>query len=147
MLWTVSAGALLHLLFCALIVAINVCSLIAMANDNTDMKMDYNHFESKYFGENETYNNDKRQIIEDFYRQSALAAKTIQEMSFQLNRTGVAKVFDSDDEKNVSTHTYNEGNYNFIKLFMVFEREQEQKKSLGNLVPFLDEFRMKCLKA
>jgi hypothetical protein len=114
MLWTVSAGALLHLLFCALIVAINVCSLIATANDNTDIKMDYNHFESKYFGENETYNNDKRQIIEDFYRQSALAAKTIQEMSLKLNRTGVAKVFDSDDEtnrdRNFSTQTYNEGN-------------------------------------
>lgn len=111
MLWTVSAGALLHLLFCALIVAINVCSLIATANDNTDIKMDYNHFESKYFGENETYNNDKRQIIEDFYRQSALAAKTIQEMSFQLNRTGNVKVFDSHDEtnRNFSTQTHNEG--------------------------------------
>jgi hypothetical protein len=112
--WTVSAGSLLHLLFCVLIVAVNfMCSLIAAANDNTDIITDYNHFESKYFGENETYNNDKRQIIEDFYRQSALAAKTIQEMSFHLNRTGVVKVFELDDDatrdRNFSTQTYNEG--------------------------------------
>jgi hypothetical protein len=98
-----------------------------MANDNTDIKLDYNHFESKYFGENETYNNDKRQIIEDFYRQSALAAKSIQEMSFHLNRTGVAKVFDSDDEKNVSTQTYNEGNYIFMRLFMGFGGWEQEK--------------------
>lgn len=117
--WTVSAGTLLHLLFYALIVAVNfVCSLI-VANDNADIKTDYNHFESKYFGENETYNSDKRLIIEDFYRQSALAAKSIQEMSFHMNRSGAVQKFEADDEaapnKSVSTQTtgdYNEGDNN-----------------------------------
>lgn len=109
--WTVSAATLLHLLFCALIVAACfVCTLVA--NDNSELRTDYNRFESKYFGENETYNNDKRQIIEDFYRQSSLAAKSIQEMSFHLNRTGAVKVFEVDDDanRNFSTQTYNEGN-------------------------------------
>lgn len=111
---TVSAGTLLHLLFCALIVAVNfVCTLIA-ANDNADIKTDYNHFESKYFGENETYNSDKRLIIEDFYRQSALAAKSISEMSFHVNRSGAVQKFEADDDealnRNVSTHTTGDNN-------------------------------------
>lgn len=108
--WTGSAGTILHLLFRALIVAACfVCTLIA--NENSELRNDYNHFESKYFGENATYNNDKRQIIEDFYRQSSLATKSIQEMSFHLNRTGSVKVFDVDDDanRNFSTQTYNEG--------------------------------------
>jgi hypothetical protein len=118
--WTVSAGTLLHLLFCALIVAVNfVCALIA-TNDNTDIKADYNHFESKYFGENETYNNDKRQIIEDFYRQSSLAAKSIAEMSFHVNRTGAVQKFNANDDASSnrdfatqSTSDYNEGRNNY----------------------------------
>lgn len=124
--WTVSAGTLLHLLFCALIVAVNfVCALIA-ANDKPDTKTDYNHFGSKYFGENETYNNDKRLIIEDFYRQSALAAKTIQEMSFHVNRSGNVQKFEADDEanRNDSTPTtshYNEGNLWIITLLKFYE--------------------------
>lgn len=115
--WTVSAGTLLHLLFCALIVAVNfVCSMVA-TNDNADIQTDYNHFESKYFGENETHNNDKRLIIEDFYRETSLAAKSIQEMSFRLNRSGIVNKFNPDDDaeiaKNTSIQTtshYNEGN-------------------------------------
>lgn len=117
--WTLSAGTLSHLLFCALVVAVNfVCALIA-SGDNADIKADYNHFESKYFGENETYNNDKRLIIEDFYRQSALAAKSIHEMSFRLNRSGIVQKFEPDDDatmsRNLSTPTtshFNEGNKN-----------------------------------
>lgn len=116
--WTVSAGTLSHLLFCALIVAVNfVCTLIA-SDDNADVRTDYNQFESKYFGENETYNSDKRLIIEDFYRQSSLAAKAIQEMSFKLNRSGAVPRFESGDGahmiRNFSSQTtshYTEGNY------------------------------------
>lgn len=119
--WTVSTGTLLHLLFCALIVAVNfVCCLIA-PNDSSDVRTDYNHFESKYFAENETYNNDKRLIIEDFYRQSALAAKSIQEMSFRLNRSGIVNKFEQNDEANKdrnfsiqTTSHYNEGNKSLI---------------------------------
>lgn len=123
--WTVSVGTLLHLLFCALIVAVNfVCCLIA-PNDNTDIRTDYNHFESKYFSENETYNNDKRLIIEDFYRQSALAAKSIQEMSSRLNRSGIVNKFEPNDEENMeksfaipTTSHYNEGNKSLIFMLL-----------------------------
>lgn len=106
--WTLSAGTLLHLLFCALIVAVNFDCIAT--DDRGDTRADYNHFESKYFGENETHNNDKRLIIEEFYGQSALAAKTIQEMSFHLNRTGgVVKKFSLDNDgaviSNFSTET------------------------------------------
>lgn len=115
--WTVSTGTLLHLLFCALIVAVNfVCCLVA-PNDNSDVRTDYNHFVNKYFGENETYNNDKRLIIEDFYRQSSLATKSIQEMSFRLNRSGVVNKSEQNDEEEEdkrnsfqTTSNYNEGN-------------------------------------
>lgn len=107
--WTISAGTLLHLLFCALIVAASfVCSLI-VPNDKTDLQTDFNHFASKYFGENETHNNDKRLIIEDFYRQSALAAKSIQEMSFRLNQSSVDSKLQSGENssmvKNFSMQT------------------------------------------
>lgn len=111
--WTVSAGTLLHLLFCALIVAVNFVRIAT--DDNSDVRADYNRFESKYFGENETYNSDKRHIIEDFYRQSSLAARSIQEMSFRLNQTGAVRKFDPEDDstRNFSTQTtsqYSEGN-------------------------------------
>lgn len=127
--WTVSAGTLLHLLFCALVVPVNfVCSMVP-TNDNADTQTDYNHFESKYFGENETHNNDKRLIIEDFYRETSLAAKSIQEMSFRLNRSGVVDKFHPDDDanivKNISIQTtshHNEGNSHSLRrhfcLFM-----------------------------
>jgi hypothetical protein len=120
--WTVSAGTLLHLLFCALIVAVNFVFALIAPNDNAAIKTDYNHFESKHFGENETYNSDQRLIIEDFYRQSALAAKSIQEMSLRLNQSG-KKIESNDDDPNVkssfstaeittSSH-FNEGNSNY----------------------------------
>lgn len=106
--WTVSVGTLLHLLFCALIVAVNfVCAI----NDNAEARADYNQFESKYFGENETYNNDKRLIIEDFYRQSSLAAKSIQEMSFRLNQSGLVKHNENENFSTQTTSQYNEGWY------------------------------------
>lgn len=119
--WTISAGTLLHLLFCALIVAVNfVCFA---TNDQSDVRADYNHFESKYFGENETYNNDKRLLIEEFYGQSALAAKSIQEMSFHLNQTGAARKAAEGNATVISnfstTHTtshYNEGNESDVKV-------------------------------
>jgi hypothetical protein len=108
--WTVSVGTLLHLLFCALLVAVNfVCAV----DDNAEA--DYNRFEGKYFGENETYNSDKRLIIEDFYRQSSLAAKSIQEMSFRLNLSGAAKPAEHEATKTFSTQTaspYSEGKEN-----------------------------------
>lgn len=107
--WTISVGTLLHLLFCALIVAVSFECALILPNDNTDIRTDYNNFESKYFGENETHNNDKRLIIEDFYRQSALAAKSIQEMSFRLNQSGNANNLkwgnDSSVVRNFSTQT------------------------------------------
>lgn len=118
--WTVSSGTLLHLLFCALIVAVNfVCTLVA-ANDNSDIRTDYNRFESKYFGENETYNNDKRMIIEDFYRQSSLAAKTIQEMSFKLNLSRVVGGSGEHDTviRNFSTQPTSHNSEGNKKLFM-----------------------------
>lgn len=118
--WTVSSGTLLHLLFCALIVAVNFVGLLVASNDNSD-RTDYNQFESKYFGENETYNNDKRMIIEDFYRQSSLAAKAIQEMSFKLNLSravgGSSPEHDATVIRNFSTQPtshYSEGSKNYL---------------------------------
>lgn len=97
-------------------------SLVAITDKSSDTRSDYNNFESKYFGENETYNNDKRMIIEDFYRESSLAAKTIQEMSFKLNLSRIAAAGASGNDttiiRNFSTQTtnnYSEGNK---KLFM-----------------------------
>ncbi|KAG5679583.1 hypothetical protein PVAND_009143 [Polypedilum vanderplanki] len=76
--WTMSVDTFLHLL----IIIITNCVILTQS-DNSDS--DYNHFESKYFGENETYNNDKRLIIEDFYRQSAFSMKSIKDINFQIN--------------------------------------------------------------
>jgi hypothetical protein len=84
--WTISVGTFLHLLFYAHIIIINFV-LCAITQSDSDTKSDYNHFDSKYFGENETYNNDKRLIIEDFYRQSALSVKSIKDISFHVNAT------------------------------------------------------------
>lgn len=83
--WTISVGTFLYLLFYAHIVIINFA--ICTTQGESDIKSDYNHFESKYFDENETYSNDKRLIIEDFYRQSALSVKNIQDISFHINAT------------------------------------------------------------
>lgn len=73
-----SVGTFLHFL----IIIITNCVILTQS-DSSDS--DYNHFESKYFGENETYNNDKRLIIEDFYRQSAFSMKSIKDINFQIN--------------------------------------------------------------
>jgi hypothetical protein len=100
--WTASVGTLLHLLFCAFIVAV---SFVRAVDDSTDAQADYNRFESKYFGENDTYNSDKRLIIEDFYRQTSLAAKSIQEMSFRLNLSGAAKLSEHEPTKTFTAQT------------------------------------------
>ncbi|XP_070500295.1 uncharacterized protein [Chironomus tepperi] len=84
--WTISVGTFLHLLFYAHIIIINFV-LCGITQSESDINTDYNHFDSKYFGENETYNNNKRLIIEDFYRQSALSVKSIKDISFHVNTT------------------------------------------------------------
>lgn len=79
---TISVDTLLHsLLFCAHIIIINnfvsVHGDIAKSANNGDNKPDYIHFDnSKYYVENETYHSDKRQIIEEYFRQSATSAKS-----------------------------------------------------------------------
>jgi hypothetical protein len=100
--WTASVGTLLHLLFCAFIVAV---SFVRAVDDSADAQADYNRFESKYFGENDTYNSDKRLIIEDFYRQTSLAAKSIQEMSFRLNMSRGAKLSEHEATKTYIAQT------------------------------------------
>lgn len=93
--WTISVDTLLHLLlFCAHIIIINnsvnahgdtaasaaVATEVAKSvnnNNNADNKKpDYIHFDNKYYVENETYYSDKRQIIEEYFRQSATSVKS-----------------------------------------------------------------------
>ena len=136
---TISVGTLLHLLFCMLIVAVSCISALIVPKDNSNTKADYNNFDSKYFGENETHNNDKRLIIEDFYRQSALAAKSIQEMSFRLNQSSAQLGIDSNMDRNISTQTStrnhdNEGKkqqtsefYNLWEIFIFFRQEKSER--------------------
>lgn len=99
--WTMSVGTFLHLLFYAHIIIINFI-LCAITQSDSDIQTDYsNHFDSKYFGENETYNNDKRLIIEDFYRQSALSVKNIKDISFFINATTALSSVDSTSSSTV----------------------------------------------
>lgn len=122
---TASVGTLLHLLFCAFIVAV---SFVRAVDDSTDAQADYNRFESKYFGENDTYNSDKRLIIEDFYRQTSLAAKSIQEMSFRLNLSGAAKLSEHEATKTFTAQTtspHGEGKSwaeSSLKLYVIVKR-------------------------
>lgn len=81
-----SVGTFLHLLlFYAHIIII----IINFVSCDGDIKSDFNHFESKYFSENDTYNNNKRLIIEDFYRQSAISVKNIKDISFHINASNI----------------------------------------------------------
>lgn len=92
-----SAGQLLRLLlfYGNIVVNFVVCgggTMPTLSDSNSDdgqhdINKNYNRLVSKYFGENETYNHDKRLIIEDFYRQSALAAKAVREMNFHINHS------------------------------------------------------------
>jgi hypothetical protein len=84
--WTISVGTLLHLLlFCAHIIINFVCCAITQPSKSDPIIPDYAHFETLYFGENETYNSDKRLIIEEFYRQSALSVKNIKNISLNAS--------------------------------------------------------------
>lgn len=96
--WTISVDTLLHLLlFCTHIIIINnfssVNGNIAKGDSkNGDNKPDYIHFDgTKYYVENETYNSDKRQIIEEYFRQSATSVKSnsIKDHKFYVNMTSV----------------------------------------------------------
>lgn len=122
--WTISVGTLLHLLFYAHIIIINfvLCAITQQQqqqqqqnlddSENIMMKIgDYNAFESKYFAENDSYNNDKRQIIEDFYRQSALSVKSIKDISFHINSSATSVVGDTESFDASSSST-SEGNNN-----------------------------------
>lgn len=54
----------------------NVNQLAARDDEADVIGKDYNRYASKYFvSENETYASDKRIIVEDYFRQSALAPK------------------------------------------------------------------------
>lgn len=121
--WTMSVGYLLHLLFYAHIIIINNfidCAIQSSESDN--IKGDYNYFESKYFGENETYNNDKRLIIEEYYRQSALSVKNIKDISFHINMSAITENSAAQTTQQISSASensnVNEGNE--IKSFIVW---------------------------
>jgi hypothetical protein len=134
--WTVSAAwrFQLHFLLCASVVVIEFVVALNAPNinnieDRSDVALakDYNHYASKYFAsENETYTSDKRLIIEEFYRQSALSAKNSHDLTsetFHVNNTSVIKAV-PDEHRSNETNTdtsrrdkhsvTNEGNENFI---------------------------------
>ncbi|CAO1405030.1 unnamed protein product [Diamesa serratosioi] len=84
---------LLHLLFYAVIVTQFVCALISStANDNikdsNKDKKEYDYQQNKHFSENEneneTYHSDKRLIIEEYYRQSAISVTNFRD-NFNVN--------------------------------------------------------------
>jgi hypothetical protein len=137
--WTVSNlwRFQLHLLLCASVVVIEFVVALNSPNINNiediQLSKDYKHFASKYLtSENETYTSDKRLIIEEFYRQSVLSAKsshdlTQTEFSHVNNSTNVIKVVSDEQQKNNNEtnetsrrdkHSVtNEGNENFIKNY------------------------------
>lgn len=78
-----------RILLCASVVVIefvtalnapNMNNHVAQREDTSDaIGKDYNRYVSKYFvSENETYTSDKRIIVEEYFRQSALARKNSQ---------------------------------------------------------------------
>jgi hypothetical protein len=114
--WTVSVGTLLHLLFYAHIIIINFVLCVSDeqqqhqidvdgGDDMLNKLNDYKHFDSSkyYASENDSYNNDKRLIIEDFYRQSALSVKNIKDISFHINTTANTVVVSSGDSLDTMT--------------------------------------------
>lgn len=85
--------SLLHLLFYAVIVTNFVCALISStANDNikdsNKDKKEYDYQQNKHYNvnenENETYHSDKRLIIEEYYRQSAISVTNFRD-NFNVN--------------------------------------------------------------
>lgn len=87
--WTASVWRIqLRILLCASVVVIEFVTALNAPNvhnqidkDETDViGRDYNRYASKYFvSENETYTSDKRIIVEDYFRQSALSPKNSQQ--------------------------------------------------------------------
>lgn len=87
--WTASMWRVqLRILLCASVVVIEFVTALNAPNvhnhidkDDTDVTgRDYNRYASKYFvSENETYTSDKRIIVEDYFRQSALSPKNSQQ--------------------------------------------------------------------
>ena len=82
---------LLHLLFYAVIVTNFVCALISSTvNDNikdsNKDKKEYDYQQNKHYSENEneTYHSDKRLIIEEYYRQSAISVTNFRD-NFNVN--------------------------------------------------------------
>lgn len=131
--WTVSAcwRFQLHFLVYASVVVIEFVVALNAPNINNiedvALSKDYNHFASKYFPtENETYTSDKRLIIEEFYRQSALSAKNSHDLTsetFHVNSTSVIKAVPDEHRSNETNNetskrdkhsVTNEGNENFI---------------------------------
>jgi hypothetical protein len=65
---------------------VSVYGDIAKSANNGDNKPDYIHFDnSKYYVENETYHSDKRQIIEEYFRQSATSVKSSNVKEYKFN--------------------------------------------------------------
>jgi hypothetical protein len=137
MYWTISSlwRFQLHLLLCASVVVIEFVVALNTPNINSiediQLSKDFKHFASKYLtSENETYTSDKRLIIEEFYRQSVLSAKsshdlTSTELSHVNNSTNVIKLVADEQQNNETTRrdkhsVTNEGNENFIKNYYTF---------------------------
>lgn len=94
--WTISVDILLHLLlFSTHIITINNSAnahgdITKSANGADNIKPDYLNFDNKYYVENETYYSDKRQIIEEYFRQSATSVKSsVKDHKFYVNMSGV----------------------------------------------------------
>jgi hypothetical protein len=123
--WTVSTWRFqLHILLCASVVVIEFVVALNAPNinniDDAKLSKDYKHFASKYFAsENETYTSDKRLIIEEFYRQSALSAKNSHDLTL-VNDSSVLDEHKSNETNNDTSRrdkhsVTNEGNEIFNK--------------------------------
>lgn len=108
-------------LLCTQIVLVK---FIGSVSESEITRLDYSKFESKF--SNETYNKESKIIIEDFYRQSSLAAKNVQDMNFHSHFTGVGNKstlniaaaltsnFSHNEQGNKQTTSYDsEGNKKF----------------------------------
>lgn len=93
--WTISDTLLHLLLFCTHIITINNSvsahgDIAKSANGADNIKPDYLNFDNKYYVENETYYSDKRQIIEEYFRQSATSVKSsVKDHKFYVNMSSV----------------------------------------------------------
>lgn len=121
--WTISVDTLLHLLlFCAHIITINNSvnahgDMAKSVNGGADnIKPDYINFDNKYYVENETYYSDKRQIIEEYFRQSATSVKSSSssvkdhnKFYVNMSSTTTESVINAESEAHLSTRG-DEGN-------------------------------------